>query len=258
MGHPVGEGEGADVIEFLGEVIQWFLDPANWTGPRGLLNRLWQHISISALGTVIALVLTMPLAVILGHRRAGGFLAVSAVNVGRAVPSFGIVGIMFPITLAIPLLATPLGYWATLIALVLLAMPPIFVNAYTSVREVDAALVEAARGMGMTEAEILRRVEVPLGAPLIMAGIRTAAVAVIATATLGAVVGYGGLGRYIIDGFAQGNDVLIFVGGVTVALLAVATELGLGYVERRVDPVRHEKRRGDPEFPDQPVFIDAV
>lgn len=225
-------------MDFLGDVAAWFGDPANWTGPRGLLMRLWQHVSISALGIAISLVVALPVAVVLGHVRRGGLLAVSAVNAGRAIPSFGIVGVMFPITLSIGFLVSPLGFWATLIALIFLAMPPMFVNAYTAVRDVDPAFVEAARGMGMTEVEVLRRVEIPLGLPLIMAGIRTAAVAVIATATLGAVVGFGGLGRYIIDGFAQGDDVLIFVGGLLVALLAVVTELGLGWLEHRTDPMR--------------------
>ncbi len=225
-------------MDFLGDVVAWFLDPTNWTGPRGLLMRTWQHVSISALGIAISLIVALPVAVLLGHVRRGGLLAVSAVNVGRAIPSFGIVGVMFPITLSIGFLVAPLGFWATLIALILLAMPPVFVNAYTAVRQVDPAFVEAARGMGMTEAEVLRRVEVPLGLPLIMAGIRTASVAVIATATLGAVVGFGGLGRYIIDGFAQGDDVLIFVGGLVVALLAVVTELALGWLEHRTDPMR--------------------
>lgn len=245
-------------MELLADVFAWFADPANWTGSRGMLTRLWEHVAISTLSTLIAVVLTLPPALYLGHRGTGGFLAVSAVNVGRAVPSFGIVGIMFPITLAIPFLASPLGFWATLIALVLLAMPPIFVNAYTGVTDVDPSLVEAARGMGMTESEVLRRVEMPLAAPLTMAGIRTAAVAVVATATLGALVGFDGLGRYIINGFAQGNDVLIVVGGLTVAILAVITELGFGWVERRTDPLRHQRRpRGD-GFPEQPVVIDAV
>lgn len=225
-------------MDFLGDVVAWFLEPTNWTGPRGLLMRTWQHVSISALGIAISVVVALPPAVLLGHVRRGGLVAVSAINVGRAIPSFGIVGVMFPITLSIGFLVSPLGFWATLIALILLAMPPMFVNAYTAVSEVDPALVEAARGMGMTEVGILRRVEIPLGLPLIMAGIRTASVAVIATATLGAVVGFGGLGRYIIDGFAQGDDVLILVGGLLVALLAVVTELGFGWLEHRTDPMR--------------------
>ena len=257
MGHPLGAQEGHDLMEFLGDVIAFFTDPENWTGSRGILNRLWQHISISVVGVAIAAVLALPPAVYLGHVKRGGFVAVSAVNIGRAVPSFGVVGVMFPITLSFAILASPLGYWATLIALILLAMPPMFVNAYVGVREVDPALVEAANGMGMTGRQVLGRVELPLAMPLIMAGVRTAAVAVVATATLGAVVGYGGLGRYIIDGFAQGNDVLIFAGGILVALLAIATELSLAVVEKRTDPNQRATRVSDRELT-APVGLDVA
>jgi osmoprotectant transport system permease protein len=225
------------MISFLSDVVGYFLDGANWTGSRGLLSRLTEHVTISLLGVLVAAIIALPIAVWLGHVRRGGFVAVSLVNVGRAVPSFGVVGVLFPITLAVGFMASPLGFWATLIAMILLAMPPMFVNAYTAVRDVDDATVESARGMGMTEWFLLTRVEVALGLPLIMAGVRIAAVAVVATATLGAVVGYGGLGRYIIDGFAQGNDVLIFVGGILVAGLALLTELFFGWLERRVDPM---------------------
>jgi osmoprotectant transport system permease protein len=226
------------MIDFLAEVAAWFADGANWVGTRGIPNRLWEHVSISVVATAAAAAIALPPAVWLGHIRRGGILAVSAVNIGRAIPSFGLVGVMFPITLSVGFLASPLGYWATLIALVLLAMPPIFVNAYTAVREVDPALVEAARGMGMGGRQVLGRVELPLGLPLIMAGVRTAAVAVVATATLGAFVGFGALGSFIFVGFAQGNagNVLKFAGGLMVAVLAVLTELSLGWVERRVDP----------------------
>ncbi len=240
------------MIETIGQVFDYFLQADNWLGPRGLLNRLWQHVSISTIGMIVASVLALPPALFLGHRRKGGFLAVSVVNIGRAVPSFGVVGVMFPITISIAVLASPLGFWATLIALVLLAMPPIFVNAYVGIREVDTALVESARGMGMTERQVLTRLEVPLALPLIMAGLRTAVVAVIATATLGAVVGFGGLGRYIVDGFAQGNDVLIYVGSLLVALMAIFAELGFGRLERRTTPVRTSDDAGDDPMIDLP------
>ena len=122
MGYPLGAKEGDDLMEFLGDVIAFFTDPENWTGSRGILNRLWQHVSISVVGVVIAAVLALPPAVYLGHVKRGGFVAVSAVNIGRAVPSFGVVGVMFPITLSFAILASPLGYWATLIALILYTM----------------------------------------------------------------------------------------------------------------------------------------
>lgn len=240
------------MISFLGDVMTYLSDSANWYGSRGLFQRIWEHLTISVIGIVVAAAIALPIALYLGHIRRGGFVAVSTVNLGRAVPSFGVVGVMFPITLAFAVTASPLGYWATLFALILLAMPPMFVNAYTAVAEADPANVEAARGMGMTEWGVLSRVELPLGMPVIMAGIRTASVAVVATATLGAVVGYGGLGRYIIDGFAQGNDVLIFVGGLLVALFAIATELLLGWVERRTDPMRRVRSRDGASLP-QPL-----
>jgi osmoprotectant transport system permease protein len=143
------------------------------------------------------------------------------------------VGIAFPVTLALGL--HPLGYWATLVALVALALPPMFVNAYTGVRQIDAALVEAAQGMGMSERQVLGWVELPLALPVIMAGIRTAVVEVLATATIGAVVGFGGLGRYIIDGFAQRKFEEVFVGGVLVALLVIVAESSLRWAQRRAD-----------------------
>lgn len=229
------------MIDFLGEVVDWFTDPANWTGNRGLPNLLWAHITLSVVAIAAAAVLALPISVYLGHIRRGGIPAVSVVNVGRALPSFGVIGVMFPITLAVAFMKSPLGYWATLIALILLAMPPMFVNAYTAIRDVDPALTEAARGMGMGEGEVVRRLELPLGLPLIMAGVRSAAVAVVATATLGAWVGFGTLGTYIFVGFAQGDEVLIFVGGLMVAILAVLVEIVLGWVEKRADPLRRKR-----------------
>jgi osmoprotectant transport system permease protein len=230
--------------EFFGEVAAWLTDPANWTGRDGVPNRLWEHVSISALSILIACAVALPAAVILGHTRRGGFLAVTAVNIGRAIPSFGVVALAYSVTLGLGVLLSPIGYWPTLIALVALAMPPMFVNAYTGVREVDPALVETARGMGMTEREVLTGVEIPVALPVLMAGVRTASVQVVATAALGAVVGFGGFGRYIIDGLLQRNDAEVFVGGVFVALLAVLTELGLGWVERRTDPTHQVRKVG--------------
>ena len=191
----------------------------------------------------VAAVLALPFAIYLGHKKRGGVLAVSVVNIGRALPSFGVIGVLFPITLGFALTRSPLGYWATLIAMVVLAMPPMFVNAYTGIRDVDPPLVEAARGMGMTERQVLTRVELPLSLPLVMAGVRTAAVAVVATVTLSAWVGHGSLGTYIFVGFAQRNQVLVFVGGLAVAVLCVITELGLGGLERLTDPLRKRRRR---------------
>lgn len=222
------------MTEFAGEVIQWFGD--NWWGVSGVVNRTWEHIQMSVLATAIAAALAVPPAVYLGHRHRGGFLAVTLVNIGRAVPSFGIVAISLPIMIAVarrvPFIDSGLGFWPTFVALVALALPPIFTNTYTGVDGVDRDLVEAARGMGLTEREVVRSVELPLALPLVVAGLRVAAVQVIATATLGALVAWGGLGRYIIDGFNGQDRVQLFAGAVLVAMLAVATEAAFALVER--------------------------
>jgi osmoprotectant transport system permease protein len=241
------------MIEFFREVAAWLSDPANWAGRGGVPNRMWEHLSVAGVALAIAGVAALPAAVTLGHRGRGGMLAVTGVNLWRALPSFGIVGIAFPITLALGL--RPLGYWATLVALVALALPPMFVNAYTGVRHVDAALVEAARGMGMSEGQVLGWVELPLALPVIMAGIRTAVVEVLATATIGAVVGFGGLGRYIIDGFAQRKFEEVFVGGVLVALLVIVAESTLRWAQRRAD-VANRERSGRSAVSDSPEVAD--
>jgi osmoprotectant transport system permease protein len=226
--------KGADMIEFLGEVAAWFTDPANWTGVNGIPNRMWEHIQITVAATSVAAAVAIPVAVWLGHRKTGGTLAVAAVNIGRAIPSFAIIALFLPISIRLGL---GLGFWPTFLALLFLAIPPMFTNAYTGVAGVDPALVEAARGMGLTERRIVTDVELPMASPVILAAIRVAAVQVIATATLGALVAWGGLGRYIIDGFSTQDSVEVFAGAVLVAGLALITEVVLGWAERRLVPV---------------------
>jgi osmoprotectant transport system permease protein len=222
------------MIEFLGEVGAWFTDPDNWTGVNGIPNRTWEHIQITMAATFVAAAVAIPIAVWLGHRRTGGTLAVAAVNIGRAIPSFAIVALFLPISIRLGL---GLGFWPTFLALLFLAIPPMFTNAYTGVAGVDPALTEAARGMGLTERRIITDVELPMASPVILAAIRVAAVQVIATATLGALVAWGGLGRYIIDGFSTQDSVEVFAGAILVAGLALITEIVLGWVERRLVPV---------------------
>ena len=222
------------MIEFLGDVVAWF--PDNWWGTGGVVNRTWEHVQMSVLATAFAALLAMPPAMFLGHRHKGGFIAVTLVNIGRAVPSFGIVAIALPIMIEVakrvPFIDSGLGFWPTFVALVALALPPIFTNTYTGIVGVDADLVEAARGMGLTEREVLYRVELPLSVPLILAGVRVATVQVIATATLGALVAWGGLGRYIIDGFNGQDRVQLFAGAILVGVLAISTELLFSAIER--------------------------
>ena len=231
------------MIEFFGEVAAWFTDPANWQGIDGIPNRMWEHIQMTALSTGVAAVVAIPPAIILAHKRIGGVLVVAGVNIARAVPSFAIVAIALPITIRLGL---GLGFWPTFLALLFLAVPPMFSNTYTGITGVDPALVESARGMGLTERQTMTRIEVPVALPVIIAGLRIATVQVIATATLGALVAWGGLGRYIIDGFATQDIPEVFAGGILVALLAITAELAFNIFERAVTPAgqRYEERIG--------------
>ncbi len=214
--------------------VAWILSPAHWWGPDGVLTHTAEHVEITALSVAVALAIALPAGLYVGHTRRGEKAAVWTANLGRALPAFGILGIVFPFTLSLP----GFGFYPTLIAMVLLAIPPILTNTYVGVRSVEADTVEAARGMGMSEVQLLRRIELPLAAPVIVAGIRTSAVAVVATATLAAVFGWGGYGRYIFDGFYQNDTVKILVGAILVAALAVVTELVLAVAEHLVRPAR--------------------
>jgi osmoprotectant transport system permease protein len=192
---------------------------------------------MSLLATVIGTLIALPVGLYIGHAKRAQFLAVSVGNLGRALPSFGVLALVFPFTLRYSVLQFGgLGFSATLIALILLAIPPILTNTYIAVDGVDPDVIEAARGVGMNEAELLRKVELPLAAPLILVGIRTGAVAVVATATLAALVAWGGLGRFIVDGFATSDDAQIVAGAILVALLAIVTELLFALIERWVNP----------------------
>jgi osmoprotectant transport system permease protein len=220
-------------MHLLTEVAKWFADPTHWHGTDGIPHRVLEHMELSAFAVTCATALAVPFGVLMGHVRRAGVLAASIVNIGRAIPSFAIVAVALPIAIRLHL---GFGFWPTWLAVFALALPPMFTQSYTAIRNVDAEAVSAARAMGLREREVLKDVELPLGAPLITAGIRIAAVQVVATAPLGAVVGWGGLGRYIIDGLAQFDTTKVFVGAVLVATLAVLTELVFDLIERFVLP----------------------
>jgi osmoprotectant transport system permease protein len=220
-------------VNLLIESGKWLADAEHWQGANGIPHRMLQHVELSALAIVCAVVIAIPAGIILGHVRRGGLLAVSVVNIGRAIPSFAILAVTLPIALW---LGIDYGFWPTWAAVFLLALPPMFTNAYTAVREVNPEAIDAARGMGLTERDVLLGVELPLGAPVILAAIRVSAVQVVATVPLGAVVGWGGLGRYLLDGLAQYDFPQVVVGATLVALLAIGTEIAFGLGERFLLP----------------------
>ncbi|HEX9266829.1 MAG TPA: ABC transporter permease [Candidatus Limnocylindria bacterium] len=214
-------------------LVRWLTDPVNWQGSHGIPIRVLEHIELSGLSVLAALIIAMPIALYLGHTGRAGFIAINVANIGRALPSLALIA--FGLVIAISL-GLGLGFWPTVFALVPLAIPPILTNSYVAIREVDRDIVEAARGMGLSEGQILRSIEVPLGLPLMLAGIRTAAVNVVATATLGALVAGGALGRFIVDGLALQEYDQLMAGALLVALLAVVTEVSFGALERATVP----------------------
>jgi osmoprotectant transport system permease protein len=225
----MGAAPGGDVIEFFGEVAAWFGDPVTWTGPNGIPARLLEHLWVSAAALAACVAIGLPLGLYIGHTGRAAGAVVGIANIGRAVPSLGLMGIAFLLLLPLGLAIGPLP---AIIALTLLGIPPILVNAHAGLREVDRDLVEAARGMGMREREVLWRLEVPIALPVILAGVRTSAVQIVATATLAAAIGGGTLGQLIVIGFNVGDQVRIFGGALVVAALAIATELIFAWIQR--------------------------
>jgi osmoprotectant transport system permease protein len=206
-------------------------------GGSELLPLLWTHLEVSGAAMAIAIAVALPAGLALGHSGRGAFLTISVSNVGRAVPSIALIAFFvafFP--------ATP-EFWNVTLALALLAIPPILTNAYVGVRQVSRDAVDAARGMGMSGGQIVRRVELPLALPLIFGGIRTSTVNVLATATIAPLVGVLTLGDPIISGSVHGRAGQIGA-SILVALLAVGAELGLSAVQRSVTPTGIKLERG--------------
>jgi osmoprotectant transport system permease protein len=215
-------------METLVKVAQWFVDPAHWSGSDGIPTRFVEHVQLSAESVLIGAVIALPIGIVLGHYGRFGNAAINISNVGRAIPTFALLVLSFQIF--------GLGDAPIIISLTALAIPPMVTNSYVALREVDPDIKEAARGMGYREFAQIMRVELPLAVPLIMAGIRTSAVQVVATATLAALIAGGGFGRYIIDGLAQFDFTKMVAGAILVALLALATETGLAALERVLVP----------------------
>ncbi|MEU9703628.1 ABC transporter permease subunit [Streptomyces sp. NPDC047981] len=207
----------------------WLTTGANWSGDNGVWHRLAQHLYLTVVCLALSCAVALPVALVLGHLGKGGALAVNLSNVGRAVPTFAVL---------VLLLLSPIGTygdWPTIIALVLFAIPPLLTNAYVGMREVDADVVRASRGMGMTGRQLLLGVELPLALPLILTGVRIAAVQLVATATVAALAGGGGLGRIITAGFNLASTPQVVAGAVLVAVFALIVE-GLFEGAQRLGP----------------------
>lgn len=213
-------------MEFLADAMAWFADPGNWQGANGVPARLLEHLYYSGVATLVALAIALPIGLASGHTGRGGALAINVANVGRALPTFGLI--------ILAVIVMGLGDLPIFIALVAFAVPPVLTNSYAGIRAVDPDVRDAAEGVGMTGWQVLWRVELPVALPLILAGVRTAAVQVVATATLAAYAGSGGLGRYIVNGFAVRDFPQIFAGALLVALFAIAIELAFGRLQARV------------------------
>jgi osmoprotectant transport system permease protein len=204
-------------VSFLSFAWNWLKAPAQWHGPDDIPIRLLQHLGYSGLSLLVAALIALPAGVWIGHTGRGGVVVVNIANAWRAIPTLGLLVLM------VVLIGFSVLAW--LVPLVVLAIPPILVNAYEGVAGVDPGLRDSARGMGMTGWQSLRKVELPVALPLIMLGLRTGAIFVVATATIAAEIGLGGLGRYIIDGLSQSNYAEVAGGAVLVVLLALLVQV---------------------------------
>ncbi|MFJ4471790.1 ABC transporter permease [Streptomyces sp. NPDC089424] len=222
-------------MNVLNFINAFFSDGAHWQGYDGIPTRLLEHLQYTLMALGIAAAVALPVGLLTGHTGRGGNTLALIATAGRALPSFGLMVLMFVLL--------GLGLAPVMIPLVVLAIPPILVTTYEAMRSVDPAPVDAARGMGMSEAEVLFRVEVPVALPLILSGLRSAAIQIVSTATIAAYVSFGGLGRYIVDGLYQRNYEKVVGGATLVALLALAT-LGVFWAAGRLAVSRGVRRGG--------------
>jgi len=231
----------ADILSSFSGAIEFIFEPRDALGVRGQVGGLdevwdlmWTQIWISVLALAIALAIALPVGLYFGHRGRGELLAVAVGNAGRAIPELGLIALMVAFI--------GVGVLNVTIALMIIGIPPILTNTFVGVRQVDRDAVEAARGMGMTGLQVVRRVELPLAVPLIMSGVRTAAINIVATATIASIAGVSTLGDYIINNANYGEDGLI-AGAILVALLALAFELVLAGLQRLLTPRGLEPQR---------------
>ena len=219
--------------------LQWLVDGVNWSGVDGIPARVWEHVQLSAISLVIATLIAMPLGLWIGHSRRGQFWTVQLANVGRSIPSLAVLSLAFLLVLKLaPDQSAQLafGFLPTIVALTLLGIPVILINTYVGIQQVDLDTVEAAKGMGMDGRQVLARLEIPMAMPLIMTGLRLAAVQIVATAGLAALIAGGALGRYIVDGFALRENDKIVGGSILIAVLSLLTDLAFTLLTKATAP----------------------
>ena len=215
-------------MTFLSFAWRWLSTPQQWHGSGGIPARILEQLGYSGASLLVAALIAIPLGVLIGHTGRGAFLVVNLANAWRSIPTLGL------LVLAVIILGFSALAW--LIPLVVLAIPPILVNTYEGVAGVEPGLKDAARGMGMTGGQLVRKVEVPVALPLIVLGLRTGAIFVVSTATIVAYIGGGGLGRYIIDGLATSNYAEVAGGAAVVVVLALAVQALFAVLRRLVVP----------------------
>jgi osmoprotectant transport system permease protein len=239
-------------MDILSDTWGWLTTSANWWGPAGILQRIWEHLQYSFLAVGLALLIALPLGLVIGHTGRFEPGVVTASGAARAIPTLGLL-VLFGRWY-------PLQAWPVIVVLAVLAIPPILANTTAGIAGVDPAARDAAAGMGMRPAQVLAQVEVPLAAPLILAGVRSAVLQVIATATIAAYIGLGGLGRFIIDGFAVSDDAEVYGGSVIVAALALVSEGLFVLAQRRTAPGVERQRFGpaDPTLVSVPTTPGGV
>jgi osmoprotectant transport system permease protein len=222
-------------------MVDWFNDPLNWTNPDGVLVRLREHLEISAVAVIVACIVAWPIGIWLGRRGSRSGFVVLVSNVTQAIPVVGLLTVL-------PVTFLGFGKPTIIVTLAIFAVPPLLANAHTGVQEIDPEVRESARGMGLSESQMLFRVELPLAVPYLATGLRTATVQVVATASLAALVNGGGLGQIIAAGFGLGpgrGDAQLLAGAVLVALLALIIDGIMAIVERRLTPAVLRQARAE-------------
>lgn len=200
-------------MNFLQEALDYVFSSENWAGKTGLGTRVLEHLQYTGVAVAVSALIAVPIGLVIGHTRRGWILVVTAVNALRALPTLGV--------LLLGVLLWGLGLVPPTIALMLLGIPPLLAGTYAGIANVDPKVVDAARAMGMTERRVLTRVELPNALPLILGGLRTATLQIVATATVAAYASLGGLGRYLIDGIKVRQFYLALVGALMVTALAL-------------------------------------